>query len=281
MIDVVRKHDRILQTGSQQRTEFGQVFPKAVEAVRSGRIGQLLTVHVGVPVKKTGVCPVPCDLPEEPMEPGLDWDRWLGPAPLRPYNTILSPRGVHNNYPDWRLYREYSGGMITDFGAHHFDIAQWGIGADDSGPVQALPPLKPGSMFGARLIYASGVEVIHGGPGGVLFTGSSGWVHVDRGFLKASDDRIIDEPLTPKDFLIPRSESHHKNWLDAVASRKRPICDVEVGARSVAVCHLVNLVYDLKRPLTWDPSLWEFPGDAEANARRDYQRRDGYALPTA
>jgi len=279
MIEAVRKFNRVLQTGSQQRTEFGQVFPKAVEAVRSGRIGQLLTVHVGVPVKKTGVCPVPCDLPEEPMEPGLDWDRWLGPAPMRAYNAVLSPRGVHNNYPDWRLYREYSGGMITDFGAHHFDIAQWGIGADDSGPVQALPPLKADSMFGARLIYASGVEVLHGRPGGCLFTGSSGWIHVDRGVLKASNDHILTDPLGPKDFLIPRAESHHKDWLRAVADRKPPICDVEVGARSVAACHLVNLVYQHKRPLNWNPKTWEFENDPEANAWRDYQRREGYSLP--
>lgn len=281
MIAAVRKYDRVMQTGSQQRTEFSQVFAKAVEFVRSGRIGELISVHVGVPVKKTGVSPVPCDLPEEPMEPGLDWDRWLGPAPNRPYNSILSPRGVHNHYPDWRLYREFSGGMITDFGAHHFDIAQWGLDADTSGPVEVLPPLKKDSIFGARLVYPSGVQVIHGGPGGIIFTGSSGWIHVDRGLLKASDEKILSEPLKDADLHLPRAANHHADWLEAIKSRKHPICDVEVGARSVAVCHLVNLVYAHRRPLKWDPVAWEFPGDAEANTWRDYQRREAYPLPTA
>ena len=106
--------------------------------VRSGRIGKVKTVHVGV-----GGPSKPCDLPEETPEPGLDWDRWLGPAPERPYNSILSPRGVHNHFPTWRNYREYSGGRLTDLGAHHFDIAQWGLDMDDSGPVEIIPPEDP------------------------------------------------------------------------------------------------------------------------------------------
>ena len=125
VIEAVKKHSRVLQTGSQQRTEFDGRFRKACEYVRSGRIGKVQTVHAGL-----GGPSRPCDLPEEPMEPGLDWDLWLGPAPKRPYNSILSPRGVHDYFPNWRSYIEYSGGGMTDFGAHHFDIAQWGLNRD-------------------------------------------------------------------------------------------------------------------------------------------------------
>ena len=127
MVKAARKNDRVFQTGSMQRSS--SEFRKACELVRNGRIGKVKQVIVDV-----GGPSVPCDLPEEPMEPGLNWDLWLGPAPLRPYNSVLSPRGVHQHFPDWRNYREYSGGGMTDWGAHHFDIAQWGLGMDESGP---------------------------------------------------------------------------------------------------------------------------------------------------
>ena len=167
VIDAVRKHDRVLQTGSQQRTEFDGQFRKACEYVRSGRIGKVKTVYVNV-----GGPSRPCDLPEEPMEPGLDWDLWLGPAPKRPYNSILSPRGVHKHFPNWRSYREYSGGSMTDFGAHHFDIAQWGLDRDESGPVEIIPPDDPNATQGVRYIYADGVVLYHGGPSGDTFMGT-------------------------------------------------------------------------------------------------------------
>ncbi len=130
-IDAVRKHNRVFQTGSQQRSSVFGPFRKAAEIVRSGRLGKIQTVTVGVggPSKW-------CDLPEEAMEPGLDWNLWLGPAPMRPYHSALSPRGVHNHFPAWRNYREYAGGGHADMGAHHYDIAQWCLGMDESGPVQ-------------------------------------------------------------------------------------------------------------------------------------------------
>src|ERR1035437_6685720 len=131
MVNAARKYDRVFQTGSMQRSS--NEFRKACELVRNGRLGKIkqVIVDMGPPSK-------PCDLPEEAMEPGLNWDMWLGPAPQRPYNSVLSPRGVHTHFPDWRNYREYSGGMMTDWGAHHFDIAQWGLGMDDSGPRNGL-----------------------------------------------------------------------------------------------------------------------------------------------
>jgi predicted dehydrogenase len=280
MIDAVRKHDRVFQTGSQQRTEFGAEFAKAIELVRSGRIGDVVTVHVGVPVRNNLVTSVPCNLPEEAMEPGLDWERWLGPAPKRAYNTVLSPRGVCKDYPDWRSYREYSGGMLTDFGAHHFDIAQWGLGMDESGPVEILPP-KGNATFGARLIYANGVQVIHGGPVGITFTGTKGELWVDRGAMRCNPDSAMKDALKESEVHLPRAASHHQNWIDCIKSRQRCICDVEVGARSVACCHLVNLAYWHRKAMKWDPAKWEFVGDAEANGWRDYGRRAGYELPSA
>lgn len=274
MISAVRKHRVIFQTGSQQRTEFNHRFVQAVELVRSGRLGKLLTVHVGV-----GASSKPCDLPAEAPEPGLDWDRWLGPAPMRPYNSILSPRGVHQHYPNWRLYSEYSGGMMTDFGAHNFDILQWALDMDESGPIRVLPPADQNADYGCRLIYASGVEVIHGGPAGITFTGNDGVLHVWRDRLAGIPESIISKPLPENAPRLPRHKSHLDNWFDCIRSRQRPICDVEVGARSNACAHLCNLAYWHRENLNWDPKAWEFVGNSEANRWLERDRRAGYDLP--
>ena len=133
VIKAVKKYNRILQTGSMQRSS--SEFRIACELVRNGVIGKVRNVDISV-----GDPGRPCDLKEESPEPGLDWDLWCGPAPLRGYSSVLSPRGIHNHFPAWRNYMEYGGGMVTDWGAHHIDIAQWGLGTDDSGPVEARPP---------------------------------------------------------------------------------------------------------------------------------------------
>ena len=273
MIKAVRKHERVFQTGSQQRTEYGHRFVQACEYVRNGRIGEIISVNVGV-----GPTPVPCDLPEEPLEPGLDWDRWLGPAPQRPYNSVLSPRGVHNHYPEWRRYREYAGGPMADMGAHHFDIAQWGLGMDHSGPVRVVPPADPQAKYGAMVVYENGVKLIHGGPSGVTFVGRDGLIAVDRGRIHAAPDNLFDQPITDSDEQLPRWPNHLANFVSCVRDRSRPICDVEIGARSVAICHLMNLAYIHGRELTWDPQAWRFDDD-DANGWLDYQRREGYELP--
>ncbi len=252
MIDAVRKNDRVFQTGSQQRTEYGHQFVTACEYVRSGRIGKLQTVHVGV-----GTSSKWCDLPEETMEPGLDWDRWLGPAPKRAYNSVLSPRGVIKNYPNWRSFREYSGGMMTDFGAHNFDIAQWGMGTDDTGPVEVVRPKDENAQHGAKLVYASGVEVFPRRAGRRDVSSAA----VDRsmcgaGACRASTRRSCREPLTDKDVHLPRHKDHISNFVDCMKSRQRCLCDVEVGARSIACAHLCNAAYWGKRSLKWDPAKW-------------------------
>jgi predicted dehydrogenase len=279
LVDAVRKYERVFQTGSQQRSEEG--FRKACELVRNGRIGQVKTVYVNV-----GGPSKPCDLPEEKDEPGLDWDRWLGPAPKRGYNSVLSPRGVHGHFPAWRNYREYSGGMMTDWGAHHFDIAQWGLGMDESGPVLIIPPDDAKAEKGLRYVYVGGTEVIHTDKddkgkevNGVTFVGSEGRIYVNRGYLASSPDEIIKQPLGDKDVHLTKSPGHQRNWLDCVKSRKKPICDVEVGARSVTVCHLGNLAYWNHRKLKWDPKEWHFVDDEEANKWLDRKRREGFQLP--
>jgi predicted dehydrogenase len=279
LIDAVRKYNRVFQTGSQQRSEKG--FRKACELVRSGRIGKVKAVYVNV-----GDPSKPCDLPEEKEEPGLDWDRWLGPAPRRPYNSVLSPRGVHTHFPNWRSYREYSGGMMTDWGAHHFDIAQWGLGMDESGPVEIVPPDDPKAVKGVKYVYANGVVVIHADKddagknvNGVTFVGSDGRVFVNRGYLASDPADLSKQELGEKDVHLYESPGQQRDWLNCVRSRQKPICDVEIGARSVTVCHLGNLAYWNHRKLRWDPKDWHFVEDAEADKWLDRERREGYPLP--
>ncbi len=275
MAKAVRKHNRVFQTGSMQRSS--SEFLKACELVRNGFIGEVKEVYVSVggPSKW-------CDLPEEAMEPGLDWNLWLGPAPSRPYNSVLSPRGGHKHFPDWRNYREYSGGGMTDWGAHHFDIAQWGLGMDESGPVEITPP-DGKEIKRLTYKYANGVVMHHGGLQGygfgVVFVGDKGKVCVDRGRFKAEPEELAkDYVIGSSPVKLYKSSNHLQDFLKCVRSRQRPICDVEVGCRSVTVCHLGNLAYWNKRPLKWDPKKEEFVGDAEANTWRDMAKRAPWKL---
>lgn len=273
-IDAVRKHKRVMQTGSQQRSSVFGPFRKACELVRSGRLGKVKTVSVGVGGPSRW-----CDLKEEPMEPGLDWNMWLGQAPMRAYNSVLSPRGVHNHFPAWRSYREYSGGGHTDMGAHHYDIAQWALGMDQSGPVEIIPPEDPKAGTGVKYVYANGVVMTHGGPGGCVFVGTKGRLHIDRGRLTSEPEEIVKEPLADDEVHLYKSPGHHRDWLNSIRSRKRPVADVEIGARSVTIVHLGNLAYWYGRRLRWDPKSWKFLGDDEANGWLDRERRDPWQLP--
>jgi predicted dehydrogenase len=277
VVEAARKTARVFQTGSQQRVEYETRFRTACEYVRAGRIGKLLAVYVGV----SGSASRWCDLPEEAMEPGLDWDRWLGPAPLRPYNSALSPRGVHVAPAGWRGYREYGGGALTDLGVHHLDIAQWALDADRAGPVEVIPPEDPRTERGLRWVYANGVELIHGGPAGITFVGASGSIFVDRTRLASNPDKILLEPLSDKEARLGQATSLVRDWLDCIKTRRRPLADVEAGARSATVAHLGNLAYWNRRRLRWDPTTWKLLGDDEAMAWLDRDRRDPYRLPKA
>jgi predicted dehydrogenase len=273
-VEAARKHKRIVQTGSQQRSNVFGNFREGVEFIRSGRLGKVSKVTVGV-----GAPSIFCDLPKEEMEPGLAWEMWLGAAPLRPYNSILSPRGVHQHFPAWRNYREYSGGGHTDMGAHHYDIALWALDLDHSGPVEIIPPDDEKAQSGVIYRFAGGVEIVHGGPSGCVFFGELGTLHLDRGVLKSDPADLIKEPIGEKEVQLFKSPGHHRNWLDCIKSRELPVADVEVGARAVSLIHLGNLAYWEKRKFGWNAAKWQFT-DATDNSFLDFKRRDAWLLPT-
>jgi predicted dehydrogenase len=282
-IETVRRHQRILQCGSMQRSM--KEFRVACELVRNGVIGKIERVECqfGEPGK-------PCDLPEEPAEPGLDWNLWLGPAPMRPYNSILAPRGLHDHFPLWRLYREYGGGYVTDWGAHHLDIAHWALGMDSSGPIEVIPPENAGSARdGGVLMYEGGIAVKHTGGGfGVHFFGSDGEVKVNRGkfelivkgeskarFVRREDGTSLDGAVATaeKEFLsdakvrlynTPKG-NHLVDFLNCMKTRQLPCTPVEIGARSATACNLLNLGYYHGRRFKWNPASFKFAdgtGDA-------------------
>ena len=281
MVAAVRKNARVFQTGSQQRSS--REFRVACELVRNGVIGKVSRVETGF--GRPGKW---CDLGEEPGEPGLDWNFWLGPAPMRPYNSILAPRGIHKHFPLWREYWEYGGGYVTDWGAHHVDIAQWGLGVDEeSGPEQVIPPVDyKTAEAGAKLIYPGGIELTHIKENGVTFFGSDGELHVNRGkfvlklkgeqkakFMGKEDKPSLKEQLDAmeKEFLgdakvrLARSDDHRGNWLECLRSRKDPICKIEIGTRTVNSCHLLNMAYRYGQKFTWDPKKQTFASGGNPN----------------
>ncbi len=273
LVEEVRKNKVVFQTGSQQRTEFGGRFIQAVEIVRSGRLGKIKTIRIGV-----GDPSRPCDLPEQPVPEGTDWEMWNGPSPKRGYNDVLCPKGIHKHFPAWRNYTEYAGGILADMGAHHFDIAQWALGMDGSGPVKIVPPEKKDDKRGLKFIYASGIEMFHGGPTDCLFEGANGKLEVSRGHIKSDPAEILKTPLGEKDVKLPRFASHHRNWIECIKSRKDPICPAEVGHRSASICHLGNIGYQLHRALTWDPAQQRFVEDEGANKLIDQAMREPWSL---
>lgn len=267
VMDSVAKHGRVLQTGSMQRSS--KEFRIACELVRNGVIGKISHVECqfGVPSK-------PCDLPEEPAEPGLDWDGWLGPAPLRPYNSVLAPRGLHDHFPMWRLYSEYAAGYVGDWGAHHLDIAQWGLGMDDSGPVEYIAA-KEGATDGAVLKYASGITVKHVNDGfGVHFFGENGEVKVNRGkfelilkgknFIPEGEKVSTDGAVirAEKQFLAdaktklyatPKGD-HLQDFLTCVETRQKPCTHEIIGGRTSIICCLMDATYTHRQSFQWDPA---------------------------
>jgi predicted dehydrogenase len=270
--NAAKKAGIVFQTGSQQRSEYGGKFRQAVELIRNGRIGDVKTVHVGV-----GDAARPCDLPEEPVPDGTDWDRWNGPSPARGYSSVLCPKGVHNHFPAWRNYREYANGGLADMGAHHFDIAQWALDMDGSGPVKIEPPAK--SNHGLKFTYATGVEMFHGGPSGCTFVGTHGWIYVDRDVIQSQPAAILKEPLGEKAKRVYHATDHRGNWLECIRSGKETICPAEVGHRSATVCMLGNIGYWLRRPLRWDPKEERFIDDDGANKELSREMRPPWRLP--
>lgn len=261
VVQEVEKSGIVFQTGSQQRSEFGGHFRNAVERVRNGLIGKLQVIRIGV-----GVPAIACNLPAQDTPPGTDWDRWVGPAAFRPYHSDLCPKGVHGHFPAWRSYREYAGGGLADMGAHHFDIAQWALDMDQSGPVRVVPPKDPKATTGLKFVYANGLEMIHGGEADCVFVGEKGTIRASRAKIEADHPTILSEPLPEGGFRVYPSNNHRRNWVDCIRQKKTCICPAETGHRSASVCHLGNIGYRLGRELTWDPAKEVFSGDEEALA---------------
>ncbi len=274
----VRENKVTFQTGSQQRSS--SEFRVAAELVQNGVIGKLqtITTSFGDPAGFN-------KYPEQPMPDGLDWDRWCGPGPLVPYSEELCERGSSQRFPNWRMTREFGGGMITDWGAHHIDIAQWALGVDDSGPVEVRAPADhEKAKRGAQLVYANGVVLTHQDGFGVSFYGSDGEVHVNRGKIKvvlggqvkyyydSKDEEVKKKTTLLREVTMAKNDllkdakiklyetkgSHFDDFFKAVHEGTRPICDVAVGATTVISCHLMNMGYWYGANIKWDPVKREF-----------------------
>ncbi len=262
MVDAMKKNKVILQVGSMQRSS--DKFRTAVDLVRNGYIGRVneVLVNVGDPA-------IAFDLTGMPMPDYLNWDGWVGPAPMRPFHTELSPPVEKDIYPNWRNYKEYGGGILSDWGAHMFDIAQWGLDMDSTGPVKFIPPTDANAKRGLVMVYENGIVMKHedfGRNWGVRFKGEFGNLDVSRGFLDSNPANIAKAVLKADMPRVYNSTNHYQDWLDCIKSGKQPICDVETGHRSSSVCALANIAYWMKRPLDWDPKKEQFKKDDEANA---------------
>ncbi|MEZ4898598.1 MAG: Gfo/Idh/MocA family oxidoreductase [Saprospiraceae bacterium] len=275
MVEATRKNGRIVQVGSMQRSWDN--FYKACSLVRNGYVGDISKVLVNV-----GDPAIPYNLAAEPVPEAVDWDRWCGPTKKLAYNNRLAPaRNDVDFWPDWRLYKETGGGILADWGAHMFDIAQWGLGMDRSGPVSFTPPADPTAVRGMRMVYDNGVEMVHedfGRGWAVRFIGSEGSLDISRQFFDSKPEKLIQAEIKPGDVKLYQSTNHYEDFIAAIKNRTAPICDVETGHRSASVCNLANIAYWLNRPLKWDPVVQQFPGDKEANNLLDYKHRSKYKI---
>lgn len=256
MVNAVRKYDRVFQTGNMQRS--WRDFRHACELVYNGYVGEIkeINVSVGEPVKQ-------CDLPTEEVPETLDWNEWVGPSLYRGYHHILAPLPDDDRWAWWRGYRNFGGGLITDWGAHMFDIAQWALGMDNSGPVEFNPPSLPADT-GLSMKYENGVVVNHkqwGEPNAVQFVGSEGTIEVSRSFLNTNPGNLAKMELAANDKRLYYSDNHYQDWIDAIKNRTKPVSDVETGHRTASVCNATNIAYELQRSLKWDPVNERFDDD--------------------
>jgi predicted dehydrogenase len=303
---VVKETGRVFQVGTMQRTESGQRFLQAIALVKNGRIGAVKKVTCGI----NGMEASPV-IPAIAVPEGLDWDFWLGPAPKVPYRALPEMRqgyggGVplySNCHYSFRNWHEYSGGKLTDWGAHHVDIACWALGANDTGPSKVTPveytlpvEYKDGypvsddrynaaTRFTIRVEMPNDVEMIitSEGDNGILFEGSEGRFFVNRGKITGKPvDDLKDNPLP--DGAIEEvyggkvSENHTANFIEGIKSRKQPISDVWSHNRMLEICHLSNIAMRLGRELKWDPVKREMIGDAQASSFLARDSRKGFEI---
>jgi predicted dehydrogenase len=293
VVKTARDKETVFQVGSQQRSDAR--FRLACELVRNGRIGKIKTVETRI-----GANPQSPPIPKADPPKELDWGFWLGPTPVVDYLELKQGKDTFTRcHYEFRWWYDYSGGKMTDWGAHHNDIAQWGLGMDGNGPVaveaEGTPPPKENNRYNCHehfkitYTYANGAKVVcadtqlpdapdpklivkgRGGKernvseNGILFVGEGGqWIFVNREIITASDQKLLDEPLSGNAQRLEVSNNHMANFFDCLATRKRPICDVEVGHRSVTVCHLGVIALRSGMKLKWDPKEEHFQ-DEEAN----------------
>lgn len=279
--DAVKKHRRIFQTASENRSQEVKHYHRMAELVRNGRIGRLQSIRVELP---TGHSVKQASREATSPPEGFDYDLWLGQAPYAPYCEAR----CHWNFR-WNL--DYSGGMLTDWGAHLIDIAQWANDTESSGPVEVegtgdWPPrtdlFNTARKWDLWYTYANGVRlnVVSKSPG-IRFEGtegtlwSSGWAQPAR----SEPASILESPSKPEDLRLYTAPTEHRNFLDCVKSRKPCYAPAEVGHRTITIAHLGNIAMLLGRKLRWDPAVERFPDDAEANKMLDRPRRDPWQLP--
>ena len=262
----MKRYGRIFQSGTQQRSWYE--FRFACELVRSGYIGDVKHIKVNV-----GGAPEECHLPAQGSPPEwMDYDRWLGQAPWHPF---------HPDILGWMRWKDFSGGEMTNWGQHMFDIAQWAMGMDESGPVEIIPP--DGKEFQVLTYrYANGTVMTREGISqptpGVRFEGTEGMIEVTREQLITEPDSLRRQTLKANDVHLYESKNHPDNFIECVRTRNRPACDADVGYRSISVCHLGNIGYWLKRPLRWDPSAERFINDKQADSMLQRAMRSPWSI---
>src|SRR5438552_12767923 len=263
--DAVRRYGRVYQAGTQQRSEYGGKFRQACEFVRSGRIGKLKAIYVYR--DGGGIFWPPRFGSGRPVPAGFDWDLYLGPAPMIPYEGNSGPHPFDIGELNW--------------GQHHYDIVQWAADADDTGPVEIF---MEGDRSGYN--YASGVMVYGtgypgepvGGEGGACFVGTDGRIAVDRSALVSDPPSLVREPLRPDEVHLYRSDSHSGNFLQCVRTRQPTICNADVAHRAASAMLLGGVAKQLQRTLKWDPKAEQFPGDEEANRMLSIAKRPPWCL---
>lgn len=283
VVKAVRDNNVILAVGSQQRSDPN--FQQAVHLVRQESIGKLKHIDAYV-----GRAPQPYNLPEEVIPADLDWNQWLGPLPSLHYNSRLNPPvsidpPLNERYwAEWRYFKETGGGFTCDWGAHNFDIGQWGLDMDRSGPVKIIPGGYIETDY-LTYIYENGVTMSNkpwddGKSRGIKFWGSKGWVEVTRQGISASDSALLSDGADDKNkgLLYESGTGHLDNFVESVRERKEPIANVETGQRTCATCLLGNIATELGRPVNWNPEKQYFVNDPEAEAYYHREYRVGYNL---
>jgi predicted dehydrogenase len=278
LVEAVRRNKVVLSVGSMQRSE--PLFQHAIKTIHEGGIGDIEKVSVWL---GSNPHPKPYDLPAEPVPDGLNWDLWSGPAPVFSYNHQLNPPisidpPVNEQlWGAWRWYQGLGGGLMTDWGAHMIDVAQWGLQRDRSGPVKIIPAGSAGKEF-LTFVYDDGIEMslepIQGNLFATKFRGKEGWVEVGRGHFAASDEKLNPSfKVEPGDKYWVR---HHLDFLEAIKEGREPLVPVETGHRTCTVCTLGNIAHELKEPLIWDPDKESFPSGTAASERLHYPYREGF-----